>query len=188
MPEPVFGPNGVVENAEDFEAWSDKAAKAGPKDRALEWREPKWLFLLVAWVFAGPLNPAAFIAAALNDVYFAAYLVSIPSAVGAGIVLRRLRNKDMNTSNVFGSMLVWALVMIPLYMGGMLAITFFSQGLADGIAMAVVKGVNGLLYGIFGSVIYGWIGLIFAIPSALLGAVMIRLVGLRSKQKSEEAN
>ena len=181
-----FGENGAVISADPLR---DIDIHAGPNVPTLEWRAPLWLIGLLVWLFAGPLNPAAFFAYFILDGNgnSTMLLISLPSALGVALVLWRILGRPISLAGLFGSVFGWAAFTIPLYMGLFLGYTMGAQGLEESVPLMFAKGASGLFLGFGGSLIYGWIGFLFALPAALAASLVIRTIGLKLIAASKTA-
>lgn len=175
-----FGENGVVRSADPLRSIDLDQNTNSLREARLRWRNPTVLFLFITWILAGPLNPAGLIAIqVLNDSFqFVVYMIALPSAVGAALVLWRLRARSVNLGDVFGSAFKWALLIIPVYIVLIVMAALGAQGLEESILMMFAKGASGLFVGLALSLAFGWYGLLFAVPAALAAVGVIRLVGL----------
>ena len=132
----------------------------------LKRREPKRLWAIIAWVFAGPLNPFALLLSLLillntphilTDIYGILWLVSLPSAIAAAIGFVQI---DKHSATNVG--IIWLSTKSLLIIAG-LAIAFFGT-LALSVASPQI-----LIYVIA-------ITMMIGIPAALSGALIARFV------------
>ena len=174
-----FGENGAIQSADPLRAADLKEL---PDAALLEWRQPYWLFGFLAWVFAGPLNPAAFPVAFLmnGQAYAAVFFVAVPSALGVGIFVILKLGKPMSLGQLAGGLLCYALATIPIYTALFVMFMFGENGLRDGgILEMLVRGAQGFFTGIFAGIAFGWVWLVFALPAAVGAIIAVRVVSLR---------
>lgn len=149
-------------------------------NRQLVWRGPLWFYGLIAWLLAGPLNPAGFVFQIMaKDQLQPVTLTAIPCAIGVAIVLWRILGRDITLGKLAASVTFWAFWTIPLYMGIVAAVIMGAQGFEDSFVQMLAQAGSGLFIGIAASAIFGWIGLLFAIPAGFAAFIVIRIVALK---------
>lgn len=156
------------------------------EDGALAWRRPIWFWIGVTWLLAGPLNPSVVLFMVTMGFPSAGApslvtLVSVPSALGASLLLFSLGSTPPASIDIASKSLLSAIITAACYLP---IIAVGSATLADlsgpgqigatrpHLAMALVSMVAMAATGaVFGAVFWA--------PAAIAAGLIVRLVAFR---------
>lgn len=174
LPEqPVFGKNGEVLNRGAFRPWRDHISDP-PEADTLRVAYPGKQRIWLAWLFAGLLNPTLAVWGAViafgqpGDLnYFGLFwLISLPSAIAAGIGVLFARKREAYSLRYIIKLSIRAWVLVSASTIGLMTI----------LCLFVIPAFA-LLVVIFGILIT----LIFGAPAALAGAFVVRIIVFRRR-------
>jgi len=158
--QPVFGPNGVVLNSNDYEPWR-KRTKLEPILDPLVRREPHLAYILLGIILAGPLNPSLLFWIPFGlitnnfTISAALWFVGLPSTLAAGFGATYIYRQEHNFASIVAiafKLMGWTGLILA---SPSLLVVFAAPWILVPVALFV---------------------LIIGIPAALAGALVMRLV------------
>lgn len=153
-------------------------------------RDPARVFGFFGWLFAGLLNPASVMVFAvtakdsgvMGALVYTFFATGLPSAMGIGFVLLRLRRGVVSMGRLFGLVFRTALgvaAVYPLLFVLAFKLAGYGQTIAAGgtIEMPDANGIGEILATL---VFLPFLGVLFSLllsaPAALSGSVILRLI------------